>query len=348
MIGRSCPIRTVAGQSDNYGGWSTNLNNDDPGTIRHFDPLDVVRCALVGENSMRNHAFTLSGLSHSRSFGVSLLDLSRKRLSPRAKDAVWVWCEGQHVLGIASVRPRVGKQSWEVSNLYLDSPAKLPVADLLEHLSVSAASQGAERVFLRLQQDDEVISAARLSGFFPMMQETLFRGSPLPEESGQGSLFDAEMRLRKKEKPDDYGLFRLHNVATPADVRTLSGMTFDQWAASHEQSPGRYDERVFEGDGAIRGWLGTARRSSVGNIAAMLHPDDEAVTEDIVIAGLRRLSNTKSVFCLVPEYQYGLSRTLEEQGFLPEGAFITLVKSTAKTIRESKLARSALASSEPM
>ncbi|MDP6514701.1 MAG: hypothetical protein QF878_16120, partial [SAR202 cluster bacterium] len=84
MIGRSCPIRTVAGQSDNYGGWSTNLNNDDPGTIRHFDPLDVVRCALVGENSMRNHAFTLSGLSHSRSFGVSLLDLSRKRLSPRA------------------------------------------------------------------------------------------------------------------------------------------------------------------------------------------------------------------------------------------------------------------------
>ena len=100
--------------------------------------------------------------------------------------------------------------------------------------------------------------------------------------------------------------------------------------------------------GTIRGWLGTARRSSVGNIATMLHPDDESVIEDIVIAGLRRLSNTRSVFCVVPEYQFALSRTLEQQKFRPDGEFITLVKSTAKTVRESNLARSALASREPM
>jgi hypothetical protein len=297
---------------------------------------------------MRNHAFTLSGLSHARSFGVSLLDLSRKHLSPRAKDSVWVWSEGQHVLGVASVRPRIGRQSWEVSSLYLDSPSKLPVSELLEQLSVSAASQGAERVFLRLQSDDELISAARLSGFFPLTAETLFRGQALTKDSGRGSLFDAESRFRKKEKADEYGLFRLHNIATPSEVRTLTGMTFDQWSASHEQSPGRYDERVFDGEGTIRGWLGTARRSSVGNIATMLHPDDEAVMEEIVIAGLLKLSDTKSVFCMVPEYQYALSRTLEEQGFQPQGEFTTFVKSNAKAVRESKLARSALASRKPM
>ena len=298
---------------------------------------------------MRNHAFTLSGLSHSRSFGVSLLlDLSRKRLSPRANDAVWVWCEGRHVLGVASVRPRTGMKSWEVANLYLDSPSRMPVADLLEQLSASAVSQGAERIFLRLQQDDEVVSSARLSGFFPSTKESLYRGQPLTENSRKGSLFDADSRLRKKEKPDEYGLFRLYNLATPADVRTLSGMTFDQWAASHEQSPGRRDERVFEGEAAIRGWLGTARRSSMGNLSTMLHPDDEAVMGDIVAAGLRRLSSTKRVFCVVPEYQYALRRALEEQGFQLEGEFITLVKSTAKTVRDSKLVRSALASTDPM
>ena len=341
-------MRDVAYKSDNNGGWNTNPDNDTSGTIRHFDPLDVVRCALVGENSMLNHAFTLSGLSHPRSFGVTLLDLSRKRLSPRTKDTVRVWSEGRRVLGIASVRPRAGKQSWEVANLYLDSPSRLPVANLLEQLSVSAASQGAERIFLRLQQNDDVISSARLSGFFPMMQETLYRGEPLSEETGQGSLFDADTRLRKKEKPDEYGLFRLHNIATPAEVRILSGMTFDQWASSHEQSPGRYDERVFDGKGTIRGWLGTARRSFVGNLATMLHPDDESVIEDIIIAGLSRLSNTKTVFCVVPEYQFALSRTLEQQNFRPEVEFITLVKSTTKTVLESNLARSALASREPM
>ena len=308
----------------------------------------MVRCAIVGEKSMRNHAFTLSGLSHSRSFGVSLLDLSRKHLSPRAKDAAWVWAEGRHVLGVASVRPRVGLQSWEVANLYLDSPSRLPVADLLEQMSASAVAQGAERIFLRVQQDDDLISAARLSGFFPLTFETLYCGHPLSEESGQGSLFDTDSRLRKKEKPDEYGLFRLHNIATPAEVRKLSGMTFDQWAASHEQSPGRYDERVFEGEGSIRGWLGTARRSSIGNLSTLLHPDDEAVMEDIVIAGLRRLSNTKKVFCVVPKYQYALRRSLEDHGFQPEREFITLVKSTAKTALESNLVRSALASSEPM
>ena len=125
----------------------------------------MVRCALVGDKGMRNHAFTLSELSHSRSFGVSILELSRKRFSPRAKDAAWVWSEGRHVLGVASVRPRAGLKSWEVANLYLDSPSRMPVADLLEQLSASAVSPGAERLFLRLQQSDEVVSPASLSGF---------------------------------------------------------------------------------------------------------------------------------------------------------------------------------------
>ena len=308
----------------------------------------MVRCALVGDKGMRNHAFTLSELSHSRSFGVSILELSRKRFSPRAKDAAWVWSEGRHVLGVASVRPRAGLKSWEVANLYLDSPSRMPVADLLEQLSASAVSQGAERIFLRLQQDDEVVSSARLSGFFPLTPETLYRGLPLSEGRDQASIFDADSRLRKKEKPDEYGLFRLHNIATPAEVRALTGMTFDQWTASHEPSPGPRDERVFEGEAAIRGWLGTAQRSSTGNLSTMLHPDDEAVMEDIVAAGLRRLSSTKTVFCVVPEYQYALRRALEEQGFQPKGEFITLVKSTAKTVRDSKLVRSALASREPI
>ena len=306
----------------------------------------MFRSAVFGQRGMRNRAFTLGGLAGRRSQGLSLLGLSRKHLSPRAKDRAWVWSNGNRVMGVASVRPRAGRRSWEVPALYIGSTAKLAVSELLERAATSAAAAGAERVFLRLREDDEVISAARVGGFSPCMSETLYQGRSSGTNHGKAPLFDAPGRMRPMEPSDDYRLFRLYHAATPASVRSLVAMTFDQWQASREHSPGRSEQRVFEREDAIRGWFGTSLGSGVGALSAMVHPDDNAVLPDIVSLGLRALSSARTILCVVPEYQATLGGILEDRGFEPVEQFITLVKASAKSSRFADAVRSALASTE--
>ena len=307
----------------------------------------MVRSAVFGQRGMRNRAFTLAGLQGRRSLVPSLLGLSRKHLSPRAKDRAWVWRDGNRVMGVAAVRPRAGRRSWEVPALYIGTTAKLEVAELLERAATSAAAEGAERVFLRLTEEDEVISAARVGGFFPCMSETLYGGRPLETNNGKGSPLDAGSRMRPMDASDDYRLFRLYNAATPAPVRSVVAMTFDQWQASREQSPGRRDQRVFEREDNVRGWFGTSLTSNVGGLSAMVHPDDNAVLPEIVNLGLRTLSSAKTILCLVPEYQASLGQILEDRGFEPVEKFTILVKTSAKGSRYADAVRSALASTEP-
>ena len=295
---------------------------------------------------MRNRAFALDGLPGRSSLGLSLLGLSRKHLSPRAKDRAWVWSRGKRVMGVASVRPRAGRRSWEVPALYVGSADRLAVSELLGQAAASAAAEGAERVFLRLTEDDEVISAARVGGFFPCMFETLYQVGSSGSINGKDPRLDAGFRMRPTEPGDDYRVFRLYNAATPAPVRSLVAMTFDQWQASREQRPGRHEQRVFEREDSVRGWLGTSLGSRVGTLSAMVHPDDEVVLPDMVDLGLSTLSGAETVSCIVPEYQASLGRILEDRGFEPVEQFVTLVKTSAKTSRFADAARSALTSTE--
>ena len=343
-IGKGPFLSELPARAAGPGGWRTNHRSDSTRVIRPLDPLDVVRSAVFGQRGMRNRAFTLGGLPGRRAPGLSLLGLSKKHLSPRAKDCAWVWCMGNRVLGVASVRPRAGRRSWEVSALYIGSTARLPVSELLEQAATSAAGAGAERVFLRLREDDEVISAARVGGFFPCTSETLYQGRSSGTNKGNGRLFDA--RMRPMEPGDDYVLFRLYNAATPAPVRSLVAMTFDQWQASREQSPGRHDQRVFEREDNVRAWLDTSLGSGFGSLSAVVHPDDNMVLPEIVNLGLRALSSANTIWCLVPEYQAALGHLLEARGFEPVEHFITLVKTSAKTSRYTDAVRSALASTE--
>lgn len=218
---------------------------------------------------------------------------------------------------------------------------------MLDSLSAEAASQGAERIFLRVEHDDPLVSTARTVGFFPSAAETLYKGRADPDGADRGSLFVPDSRLRGKEDRDEWGLFRLYNATTPAETRTLAGMTFDQWSASRERTAGRCVQRVLETDGEIRGWLATARRWSVGTLSAMLHPEDEAIMEDIIVSGLGRLSGAASVVCIAADHQTALQQALRDQGFRAEGELVCLVKSTAKNVRDSEVLRSPRASAEP-
>ena len=319
-------------------------NNRSP-NVRPLQPLDMVRCAAMGRGDMSSLAFPLLEMGSAQSFRLPILRLSRRHLWPRSEDSVWVWTEGRRPLGIASVRPRSAINSWELSHLFADARHEASIQDLLEATTRASASQGAERVFLRLPAESDTVTLARRAGFFPGFRETLYRGRPDLSRIGQG-LFDVDSRLRTRLDKDDHDLFRIYNAATPVRVRQLVGMTLVQWRASRERRPGRRQERVFEIDGSVRGLLETSLSFGTGILALSIHPDYTALTPDVVDAGLRSLSRAGTVFAMVPEHTPEMARALEERGFRAAGDFATLVNSTAQMVRERVPSRSSLAAAE--
>ena len=297
----------------------------------------MVRCVLLGESGMSNQALTVTGLCRPHSFRFSLIGLSKRHLSEAARDCTWVWSEGGSVHGLASVRPRSGLKSWELSHLYVDAISESSVTRLLEGVSAAAARSGCERVFLRLSASNPVAQIVRLAGFFPSHGETLYRGATSGDTSRHG-LFDADARFRMRRSEDAYGLFRLYNAVTPVKVRQLAGMTFDQWSASHERSPGRLYERVFINDDEVKGWLGVASRFGTANLAVKIHPDYAALTPDVVDSGLRRLTGT--VLAIVEEFTPDLDSALRNRGFERQDEFVVLVKTIAQRARDRVPARS--------
>ena len=313
--------------------------------VRRLGPLDVIRCAVMGRGEMSSLALAVSELGRSQSFRVSLLGLSRRHVWPRYEDSAWVWTDGGRPVGIASVRPRSGHTSWELSHLFADVRHEASTQDLLEAATRASASQGAARVFLRVPAESDTVPVARRAGFFPGFRETLYGGRPDPSRVGHG-LFDVDSRLRTRRAADDHDLFRIYNAATPVRVRQLVGMTLDQWRASRERRPGRRQERVFEVDGSVRGLIETSLRFGAGILDLSLHPDCAALTPDVVDAALRSLSRARTVFAMVPEHTPEMARALEERGFRPAGDFATLVNSTAQMVRERVPSRSSLAAAE--
>ena len=298
--------------------------------IRPLRPLDAIRAVA---HPRPNLALPLDALSRTRPYAASIISLANRRNA-------YIAADNPRVPAIAAVRPRSAAISWEVSHLYApddEKPDAIP--PLLETAAASAASSGAERVFLRLLDGAPAVTLARRAGFFPSHRETLYRGSPRAPESGRG-LFDANSRLRPRAPQDDHALFRLYNAATPVTARQLYGMTLDQWAASREPAPGRILERVFDADGDVKGIVRTAApRLGAAILDVELHPDYIALAPDLVDYAARQLSRARAVLSIVPEYAPHLSRALEAHGFEAQADFIVLVKSMARRVGERAPAR---------
>ena len=202
--------------------------------------------------------------------------------------------------------------------------------------------RGAERIFLRVEADSNILRAARLAGYFPSHREIVYQGTPDQLEPSH-SLFDADSHLRPRQPEDDHALFRLYNTATPVKVRQLVGMTFDQWSSSRERGPGRAREHVLMVDGDVQGSLSTSTRFRRGSLSASLHPNYDALTSEVVEAGLRRLKGARTVYAIAEEYVPRLSTALENLGFEARGEYVMLVKSVAQRVMERVPGRSSQA-----
>ena len=310
--------------------------------MRTFQPLDIVLCLALGMNRFPNHAITSARICKPQSFSALIPSVSRRRLQPRSKVSALVYAEGGSFRSVASFRPRSGPRSWEVSHLYAEPDSDGALTDLLEQVGVASAYGGAERVFLRIEANSDITTAARRAGFFPCCRETLYRRQS-PASVPRRGLFDTDSHSVKRGPEHDHTLFRLYNETTPLKVRQLAGMTLDQWKDSRDRPIGRPVERVVEVDGFVRGWLATSVKSGVGQIEMTLHPDYASLVPDIVDFALRSLVKTRSVVSVVPEHTPLLGGALEERGFMPEAEFAVLVKSTARMAMQPVAAHTSLA-----
>ena len=308
--------------------------------VRPLNPLDVCRYALLGEPGGSERAYTLGSLRKEKLPTFETVSVSRAGLSPRGRRCACVWHRGSRVIGLATAGRRSGPQSWEITHLFLEPGIDSPDPELLDEVSRQVASHGGKRIFLRLRHDDPLVDAARLSGFFPCVPEVLYKGMPRQGEGG-GHAFpnDASRSLRRKQPRDDYDIFRLYCAATPSEVRAVSGMTFDQWAASREQGRGRSQEFVSDKNGEVSAWLRCTRQWGTAQLEVMVHPDHEPGMGSVVDFGLERLRGSKAVYCLAPRYQTALQRILEYRGFEASSEYVTVVKSMVVDAKEDARVR---------
>lgn len=238
----------------------------------------------------------------------------------------WVSVRGATIRGLISARQRAKKSAWEVDALIDVDEDEGVALSLLSRMTAGVVKQRAERVFLRLDRESHLANAVRKAEFFPYARETLYRLNEKP------AVESPEVPFRPPEKPDLMGVFQLYSHTVPANVRAIEGATFREWQAAQESWGGRTGEMVLEEDGIITAWL----RVQVGQTGRMslIARSERFAVQAVVEAALSRLHKSKSVLCLVPEYDASMTSCLERLGFEAIAQYATYARRLVKPVEE--------------
>ncbi len=235
----------------------------------------------------------------------------------------WVSVSGATIRGLITARQRAKRSVWEVETLIHTTDDYSVAASLFTRMASEIGKQGAERIFLRLEEDSRLVRAAREAGFFTYMTQTLYR------RCGQRDEGDVSVPLRPRARGDLHGMYQLYRRAVPANIRAIEGPTQREWQAAMEPWGGRYTDLVLEEDGSITAWMrllaGHAGRFTV------LTSDCTRGPGDIIAAAAGRLG-TGCILSLVPDY--AAPGPLVAAGFEPAGQYVLLAKRTTRPVEE--------------
>lgn len=238
----------------------------------------------------------------------------------------WVSVRGAAIRGLISARRRSRPSVWEVEVLIDADEDKDVVLSLFARMLADVGKQGAERVFLRLDADSPLIASARSAGFFPYLEETLYR------RAGPGPAPPPLEGMRPRRKGDLLGLFQLYTRAVPSAVRAVEGLTLREWQAAQEPWGGHPTDLVLEENGVIDLWLRLAR-GPIGRFSLLAHPACRDV-EAAVGTALRQLADARSVQTLVPAHCAALAPVLQGLGFRVAGRYLHLARRLLRPVGE--------------
>jgi len=296
--------------------------------IRSFLPIDLVDI-LLQSNSLSNKAKTRESLGGRESRFGGLAQLMGQWFSPRARSFTWVCTEGLSLHGLASVRVCSTNQAWEVDRLLVHEGDRQSCLALLENIGRLGNDLEIRRIFLRLAFGSPLLDSAVEAGFAPYKTERVYlrdsdRTPPRATELEMSSV------PRRKNAADEYRVFELYQSCTPAQVRRVEGLTFAEWRGGRTRHAGT--EWVFEKDGALVGWLLARAKRDFGCFELMAKPSNEAGS--IVDYGLLHLGDRRNLLCLVPEYDPGQFRVLEDRGFSEHSRYCTMAREFTAKVQE--------------
>lgn len=292
--------------------------------ITAFRMGDALRCMLVDAPGGANLAAPTESVVRCRPLRNSTFwKQSLAGSSNRVTMGDW---NGMGLASLASARVRNGTRAWEVDRLHLKDTEQ--AFDLLEQVVYAAGCRGAQRVFLRIACDSQMVGIARRVGFFPYYEEIHLAGQEWLLE-GSNSTKDREGKFTADERSsaDQQGLFLLYCAATPQKVREGIGMTLDQWWDSQEPAQTRRKETVLKLDGKTVGWQMSEPFGKTASGQMIGHPDHPDTTPYLV----RLCGQTQN--WLVPDYQGNIVDLLERQGLSEVGRYTMLIKTVAVPVR---------------
>jgi hypothetical protein len=298
--------------------------------IRSLYPIDLILLVFSSRRMLPNEAMARDSpdnrsLLSPEAFLEHWLPLGGRRHS-------WVLAGGVRILGVVSIRSCSSPTIWQVD--YLQAGDEECCLALLDRVSAAAAKRGVRRLFLRLPSASPLIDGARHSGFSRYGIDYLYR------YHGEGGRRAAEAPgpylLRPRSSGDEYGLFELYNATVPLQVRTVEGMTLEEWQESRGRGSWleQHREFVIQKQGGLVGWLRVNAARGMGCFEIMFHQLDEDGLEWLVNYALMCLDGKSPVFCVASAFQGQLSGLLQRLGFEQVAEYSSLMKEIALRVRE--------------
>jgi hypothetical protein len=311
--------------------------------IRHLRPTDTTALLPFRHAAGPAQAFTIAGALQPSLRGFPATSYIALALSLRAWRQCWVDADEAGIHSIVRVGARNSPQVWEVRDLFSVEAEGERCASLLGEIGSAAAGQQVTKIFLRVEEDSWVASAARRAGYEPGCSETLYVRAHGPRTSdASGSQAEHARRpvpsgegIRGRRGQDEPGLFRLYCAAAPVQVRADSGMTAEEWWTSLEKVWRRPHESVLERDGQITAWLRHGPVQGWLYFSILARPAAVDDLPSLVLLAAAQ-SDGRPMATLVASYDTAQAAVLERLGFTPERRFQVMTRAMVERVREPK------------
>jgi hypothetical protein len=243
--------------------------------------------------------------------------------------SAWVSMKRQRLQGMVGARQRGGSAAWEIDYLLDATPDNRVTADLLSYAVAQAGKERAQKVFLRLPSESDLLQPVLESGFAVYQEETLY-----VQEAAPASRSEPVSGLRTSVASDGYPLFRLYCAATPETTRRFEAATFDEWHAAQERRWQKHGlQLVQESDGGI-GILVRACRLPQGLMLDLLIDSKaKADVPGLVSAAVAAIGVEEGpILVLLPRAAVSVGQALEGAGFSATNEYVSLIKRTTKPL----------------
>jgi hypothetical protein len=298
--------------------------------IRYVQFSDVATQMFSGNLDNADMAYTWESVGlPERSLG--LFEMARFRIVSSASAHIFplVLIDEIGLNGLAVLRTRSGNRAWELAHLYFGKNVEEEgYLELLGSCVEHIANRGGERLFLRLKEGSAMERIAQLSGFRRSFAEMVYH---FDDPSGSDRRVPYLNMRPLSSDVDKYNLFRLYNSAVPVSVRTVLGLTIDQWLSAQDYSSGRVTNHTWGRFGGSRCWVRTAQWQNKTRIEILLHPDEYEIAHIACVSAMQLLGNRAAMW-IVPDYQPIVTNTLLQIGWSEIGRYNIFVKSITKEV----------------